>query len=291
MNTHRPNKKHLFIIALSTSAATLLGIVLNVASNALPDSLKNYIWLSWPVAILLFLITVALTIWQIIIERENGDDKSSKKLEVFISYCRKDRKWVTKELVPKLKSIGLSTCLINSRTKRENNIANQLRYSLDSGEKVLIVLTTAYLLDEWDTFLNISKTIVKVSGFRSNFIVLQNEKCVVPSELSSAPLISFTTNQDVQINWIQLFAAIRPLVTKFKTPGEINPREDFGGVVEADRFYGRDSEIISIKQWILDQKARLIMVLGLGGIGKTSLTKMLIHQVKFEFRQTSVTRP
>ncbi|MFM6408948.1 MAG: hypothetical protein ACKPGT_31570, partial [Microcystis sp.] len=43
--------------------------------------------------------------------------------------------------------------------------------------------------------------------------------------------------------------------------GEID-RKDWGGVPEADFFYGRTEELAEIKRWIIGDKCRLITVFG-----------------------------
>jgi hypothetical protein len=47
--------------------------------------------------------------------------------------------------------------------------------------------------------------------------------------------------------------------------------------------YGRTSEIATLKEWILENKTRLITIYGLNGIGKTALTLKLISEIKTEF--------
>ena len=44
-------------------------------------------------------------------------------------------------------------------------------------------------------------------------------------------------------------------------------------------FYGREAEIVRLTQWLVDDRCRIISVVGLGGIGKTCLVMKVIHQV------------
>ena len=50
-----------------------------------------------------------------------------------------------------------------------------------------------------------------------------------------------------------------------------------------DQFYGRDAEQALLKQWILDDRCRLVTVVGLGGIGKTALATQVGRAIASEF--------
>jgi WD40 repeat protein len=63
----------------------------------------------------------------------------------------------------------------------------------------------------------------------------------------------------------------------------IDPHHDWGESVDDGTFYGRDLELSTLKQWLLGDRHQLIVVLGMGGIGKTALTLKLSKQVRQEF--------
>ena len=58
---------------------------------------------------------------------------------------------------------------------------------------------------------------------------------------------------------------------------------DLGDAPEPNLFYNRTSELTTLKQWILENRTRLITIYGLSGIGKTALTLQLIPQIQHEF--------
>ncbi|NEP24108.1 NB-ARC domain-containing protein [Moorena sp. SIO3I6] len=60
---------------------------------------------------------------------------------------------------------------------------------------------------------------------------------------------------------------------------------DWGGAPEPRSFYGRMQELNTLQEWILQDNCCLVALLGMGGIGKTTLAVKLAHllQDKFEF--------
>jgi hypothetical protein len=58
---------------------------------------------------------------------------------------------------------------------------------------------------------------------------------------------------------------------------------DWGEAPEVTTFYGREFELNDLKQWILKDRSRLVAILGMGGIGKTTLCTVLAEQIKDEF--------
>ena len=66
---------------------------------------------------------------------------------------------------------------------------------------------------------------------------------------------------------------------------KIKPKErlDLSDAPEPNLFYNRTSELSTLENWILENRTRLITILGLSGIGKTALTLQLIPQIQHEF--------
>lgn len=64
--------------------------------------------------------------------------------------------------------------------------------------------------------------------------------------------------------------------------------QDWGDVDGASVFYGRDRELKQLKQWIIDDRCRLVGLLGIGGIGKTSLAVELAERIQDEFEYAIV---
>ena len=58
---------------------------------------------------------------------------------------------------------------------------------------------------------------------------------------------------------------------------------DWGDAPDISFFYGRTDELTILKQWIVEDNCRLITFLGMGGMGKTSLTAKIAHLLEDEF--------
>jgi WD40 repeat protein len=66
------------------------------------------------------------------------------------------------------------------------------------------------------------------------------------------------------------------------TPSKTH-QEDWGEAPHIEQFYGREQERAELKQWIEDDHCRMVAILGIGGIGKTSLTALVVEQMKDAF--------
>lgn len=58
---------------------------------------------------------------------------------------------------------------------------------------------------------------------------------------------------------------------------------DWGEAPDTSMFYGRSIELSQLQHWILEEKCRLVTLLGIGGIGKSTLCVKLGLQIQSEF--------
>jgi WD40 repeat protein/transcriptional regulator with XRE-family HTH domain len=75
--------------------------------------------------------------------------------------------------------------------------------------------------------------------------------------------------------------SLGPLASR--APAGSGPRVDWGEALDVPSFYGRQGELALLEQWVVQERCRVVSVLGLGGIGKSALVVSLMHQVAAHF--------
>ncbi|HEY9638295.1 MAG TPA: hypothetical protein V6D14_33205 [Coleofasciculaceae cyanobacterium] len=75
-----------------------------------------------------------------------------------------------------------------------------------------------------------------------------------------------------------------------RTPTQPSPEnsiapsyQDWGEAPDVSKFYGRIEELKQLKQWIIDERCRLVVLLAQGGIGKTALSVKLAQEIQGDF--------
>lgn len=61
-------------------------------------------------------------------------------------------------------------------------------------------------------------------------------------------------------------------------------KTDLGSAMDTSTFCGRGEELLQLKRWVLAERCRLVLLLGIGGIGKSTLAAKLVQQIHQEFQ-------
>lgn len=63
-----------------------------------------------------------------------------------------------------------------------------------------------------------------------------------------------------------------------------NPIISWGIAPDVSVFYGRTNELTTLHDWVLQQRCRLVILIGMGGIGKTWLATRFAEQIQHQFQ-------
>ncbi|WP_238549391.1 WD40 domain-containing protein [Acaryochloris marina] len=67
------------------------------------------------------------------------------------------------------------------------------------------------------------------------------------------------------------------------TPDHHAPHLDWGDANPLSTFWGRQQELMTLEQWVTQDRCNLITIQGIGGIGKSALAVKLAHQLQDQF--------
>ena len=123
----------------------------------------------------------------------------------------------------------------------------------------------------------------------------QYETCrqILAAELGVPPLAETTALYE-QIQFSEELGKNEVSLSPLSPPSSA-PVADWGELPTVSSFYGRQSELATLERWLITDRCRVVVVLGMGGIGKTALvakcTKALADQFDFVFWRSLLHAP
>ena len=73
------------------------------------------------------------------------------------------------------------------------------------------------------------------------------------------------------------------VLERFSQPQKEKNYTSWGEATDVSQFFGRTTELETLSQWVLHDRCRVVLLLGMGGIGKTSLSVKLAEEIQGEF--------
>ncbi len=64
----------------------------------------------------------------------------------------------------------------------------------------------------------------------------------------------------------------------------LGPRVEWGDALDVPSFYGREQELATLSRWMVQERCRVVSVVGLGGIGKSALVTSAMQQLADHFQ-------
>jgi WD40 repeat protein len=100
---------------------------------------------------------------------------------------------------------------------------------------------------------------------------------------SLPPTISSERVVETKAESTQTLLAVSPIAINTEI-SEPKRYRDWGDAPDVSIFYNRTQELATLEQWIVGDSCRLVVLLGIGGIGKTHLSIKLGEQIQHHFQ-------
>ena len=84
-------------------------------------------------------------------------------------------------------------------------------------------------------------------------------------------------------NWRRILQEYEFTDARHRLTNRRSSEQDWLGAIDVSSFCGREQEIATLKRWTTEERCRLVGILGIGGVGKTSLAIKLGQQVADDF--------
>ncbi|GHO90788.1 hypothetical protein KSF_008360 [Reticulibacter mediterranei] len=219
--------------------------------------------------------------------KKNGNDEFA--YDVFVSYSYEDRPWVRGTLLPTLEAQGLRVCIDFRDFVAGTPSVSEMERVIQSSRKTLLVLTPDYLKSSWSEFEYLMLLTLDPTNLERRLIPLLKAECDLPLRIRYLTYVSFTEPEVQSISWTKLLNTLG-VVSKKEPTTEIALdesasfcKEDRAGTINTEIFYGRKEELARLMHWIIDDDSQVVALLGMGGIGKTSLAAKLAERIKNNF--------
>jgi WD40 repeat protein len=234
---------------------------------------------------------------------------SFQPIEIFFSYSHKDQRFrdQLETQLSVLKREGLISTWYDRKIGAGEEWAGKIDEHLNSARIILLLVSADFIASDYCYDIEMKRALERHEAGEAKVIPIilrwVNWQIAPFSKLQALPRgakpVTAWTDRDEaffeitrEIRGIIEDLSIKSIALQSSTSiqqGE-NPlifenpvRVDWGEALIVEDFYGRENELSTLKQWIVDDCSRIVALLGMGGIGKTALTVKTIEKIKSKF--------
>ena len=129
--------------------------------------------------------------------------------DVFISHSRAERGWVRDELLPRLERAGLRACLDWRDFRVGASRPAEVERAATHSRHTLLVLTPAYLADEWAGFGDLMVQALDPAARQRRLVPLLKARCdELPLRIRHLTYVNFADPEEPEWAWAQLLTAL-----------------------------------------------------------------------------------
>jgi nucleoside phosphorylase len=187
--------------------------------------------------------------------------------DVFISHSSKDKPWIVNTLLPQLQAEGFKVWIDHENISVGSSILENIEQAILTSRKTILVMSPNYLEGNWcKTEFEILLQNRDPANEKSRLIPLLIQKCQLPLAVRSLTYLNFVNPENEVTERQKLIDAVKTRRAKLVAPNFF---------AYDNCWVGQDGLIYDLSDRILTGETRLLVLLGITGIGKTALGERL----------------